>query len=369
VGVVRPSYVEIDLTAIRHNAAEIRRTVAPARLCAVVKADGYGHGDVPVAEAALAGGADWLAVALVEEGARLREAGIDAPILVLGETVPEDAPEIVQWKLIPTVYSEGFLDVLERAAGDDPLRVHLKLDTGMHRVGVAAAGARLLAKRIAASNRLHLHGLWTHFAVAEEDAAFTRRQLAELESFRDELAATGINVPVVHAANTAGALAFPEARLDMVRTGIGVYGLRPASHIGVDLDLRPALQVRSRVATVKRLPAGARPSYGRRRPLERESTVVSVPLGYADGVHRRLGEAGGEVLIGGKRFAFAGTVTMDHIIIDVGDEAVEAGDDVVILGRQGGEEISAEEWAQRLGTINYEILCDFGPRLPRRYRS
>ena len=369
MGVVRPSFVEINLAAIRHNAAEIRRAVAPARLCAVVKADGYGHGDVPVAEAALAGGAGWLAVALVEEGARLREAGIEAPILVLGETVPDDAPEIVRWELTPTVYSDEFLDVLETAAGAEPVQVHLKLDTGMHRVGIAAAGARPLAKRIAASGRLQLHGLWTHFAVAEEDPEFTRRQLAELEAFRDELTAAGIEVPVAHAANTAGALAYPEARLDLVRSGIGVYGLRPAPHIGPDLDLRPAMQVRSRVATVRRLPAGTRPSYGRRRALERESTVVSVPLGYADGVHRRLGEAGGEVLIRGKRFAFAGTVTLDHIIIDVGDEPVEAGDDVVILGRQGNAEISAEEWADRLGTINYEILCDFGPRLPRRYRQ
>jgi alanine racemase len=368
VGLVRPSFVEVDLAAVRHNAGVLSREVAPALLCAVVKADGYGHGDVPVAEAAIAGGASWLAVALAEEGARLREAGIEAPILVLGETVPEDAGEIVRWDLVPTIYTPDFLDVLEAAAGTTPLRVHLKLDTGMHRVGAPAAAARALAKRIAASDRVELHGLWTHFAVAESDSAFTLTQLTELQAFRDELAADGIEIPIVHAANTAGALGFPEARLDMVRTGIGIYGLRPARHIGSGLDLHPAMQVRSRVATVRRLPAGARPSYGRRRALENESTVVSVPLGYADGIPRRLGEAGGEVLIRGKRHPFAGTVTMDHIIVDVGDAPVTVGDDVVVLGRQDDAEINADEWADRLGTINYEIVCDFGPRLPRRYR-
>ncbi len=365
---MRPSWIEVDLGAIRHNVGLLKDAFAPGRLCAVVKADGYGHGDVPVAEAALDAGADWLAIALVEEGVRLREAGVDAPILLLSEPAAEDAAEVVRWRLTPTAYRQGFLEALA-AAASEPVGVHLKVDTGMHRVGCDPADAVRLAKQIVAAPTLDFAGLWTHFAVAEEDDDFTRRQLLTLLACRDTLAAQGLEPRMVHAANTAGGLVLASARPDMVRAGLGVYGLRPAPHVGADLDLRPAMRVVSHVAMVKRLPAGARPSYGRRRELYRATTVATVPLGYADGVARRLAQQGGHVLIGGQRRAFAGNVTMDQIVIDVGDDDVAVGDEVVVLGRQGAEEISADEWAERLGTINYEIVCGFGPRLPRRYRG
>jgi alanine racemase len=357
--------MEVDLAAIRANAAALAGAFAPAALCAVVKADGYGHGDVPAAEAALEGGAARLAVALVGEGARLREADLDAPILLLSESDPEDAAEVVRWRLTPTVYRASFLEALERVA---PPRypVQVKVDTGMHRVGAAPAVAADLARRVA-SSPLHLEGIWTHFAVAEEDPAFTASQLQSLQALVASLAAEGVRPEMIHAANTAGGLAYEAARLDLVRAGIGVFGLRPAPHLAPEVELRPAMRIVSRVAYLQRLPAGARPSYGRRRALPAEATVATVPIGYADGVPRRLAENGGEVLIGGRRHPFAGSITMDQIMVDVGDHPVAVGDEVVLLGRQESAEIGADEWAGRLGVLNYEVVCGFGPRLPRRY--
>lgn len=363
---MRPSWIEVDLDAITHNVAGIRRAVAPAVVCAVVKADAYGHGDVPVADAALRGGAEWLAVALVEEAVRLREAGIDAPILLLSEPDPSDAAQVVAWDLRPTVYRRGFARALGDAASA-PHPVHVKVDTGMHRAGADPDAAADLLALVEDHELLRLEGLWTHFAVAEEDTDFTATQLRRFEDVVAARRAVAGPDLLLHAANTAGALAYPQARLDLVRVGIGIYGLRPATHIGPDVALSPAMRVVSRVAMLRRLPAGARPSYGRRRALPAPATVATVPIGYADGVDRRLSSLGGEVLIRGRRHPFAGTVTMDQIVVDVGDEPVEVGDEVVLLGAQGRQEISADEWADRLATINYEIVCRFGPRLPRRY--
>jgi len=357
--------MEVDLAAIRANAAALVAAFAPAALCAVVKADGYGHGDVPAAEAALEGGAAWLAVALVAEGARLREADVEAPILLLSEPDPEDAAEVVRWRLTPTVYRHSFLDALERAAPPG-FPVQVKVDTGMHRVGAAPALAADLARRVAASP-LRLEGIWTHFAAAEEDPAFTADQLRGLNTVLAALAAEGVRPEMVHAANTAGGLAYPDARLDLVRAGIGLFGLRPAPGLAPAVRLRPAMRIVSRVAHLQRLPAGARPSYARRRPLPREATVATIPMGYADGVPRRLAEGGGGVLIGGRRHPFAGSITMDQAVVDVGDHRLQVGDEVVFIGRQGREEITADDWAAGMGVLNYEVVCGFGPRLPRRY--
>jgi alanine racemase len=362
---VRPSWVEVDLEAVRRNVAAIAAAIAPAEVCAVVKADGYGHGDVPVAEAALDGGATRVAVALVTEGVGLREAGVTAPILLLSEPAHEDLDDVIAWNLTPTMYRRSFLESLA-AAAPEGFGVHVKLDTGMHRVGASPEVARELALAVAAGP-LRLEGVWTHFPVAEADHEFTRGQVAALQAFLDDLAEAGVRPEVVHAANTAGALADIGARFDFARIGLGIYGLRPAPGYAPEVDLQPAMRIVSRVAYLRRHPAGARPSYGRVRPLERESTVATVPIGYADGVPRRLAPLGGTVLIGGKRYPFAGTITMDQVLIDVGDDPVDIGDEVVLLGRQGEDEISADEWAERLGTITWEIVCGFGPRLPRRY--
>jgi alanine racemase len=367
---MRPSWIEVDLDAIRSNVATIREVVAPALVCAVVKADGYGHGDVPVAEAALAGGAGWLAVAMVEEGCRLREAGIEAPILLLSEPPEGDAADVVRWGMIPTVYRRSFGEAIAGAVhGDAPYPIHVKVDTGMHRVGTDPSAALEVAQYTADDPRLRLDGVWTHFAVAESDPEFTAQQGKQLTKFAADLAERGIDPPIVHAANTAAALGAPATRFDMVRVGLGVYGLRPDPDPAPEIPLLPAMRVVSQVALLRRLEAGARPSYGRRRPLPRAATVATVPIGYADGVARRLSQVGGEVLIGGRRRPYAGTVTMDQIVVDVGDDPVSVGDEVVLIGRQGDEVITADEWARLLDTINYEIVCDFSPRLPRRYRG
>ena len=369
----RPTWVEIDLGAIRHNVAVMRDLVAPAAVMAIVKADAYGHGAVPVANAALEAGASALGVALVEEGVHLRDAGIDAPILVLSEPAPDAAAEVVARGLTPVVYTEAGIDALARAVTDEgraPLGVHLKVDTGMHRVGATPNDVVALATRVDRHEELALEGVCTHFAVADEpEHAYTAEQLERFATARTSLAEAGMTPGVVHAANSAAAIGFPESRFDMVRTGIAIYGVTPGPGIGADLGLRPALALRSRVSHVKRLHRGDAVSYGLRYELARDATIATVPIGYADGVPRNLGAAGAEALLHGRRFPIAGTVTMDQLLIDVGDEPVAVGDVVTFLGQDGSGSVTAEEWAEHLGTIGYEIVCGIGPRVPREYRS
>ena len=366
---MRPSWIEVDLHAIEHNAVEIARHIAPSRLCAVVKADAYGHGDIPVAEAAVRGGAEFLAVALVEEGIRLREADIDAPIIVLSEPSPEEIGDLVENSLTPAVYRQSFIDALAAAAAsvaNTPYPVHLKVDTGMHRVGASPIDAFAIARAIHDDPRIHLQGVFTHFPVSEEDVDYTAKQNTALERFLTTIAADGIEPKLVHAANTAAAFDLSDTRHTLSRVGLGLYGLRPVAASGSDLDLKPAMRVVSHVGYLQSLPTGARPSYGRIRPLDGAGRIATVPIGYADGVPRRLSTTA-EVLINGKRYPYAGTVTMDMVVVDVGNDEVAEGDEVVLLGSQGDETVSADEWADLLGTINYEIVCNFGPRLPRRY--
>jgi alanine racemase len=382
----RPAWADIDLDAVRHNAGVLRTLIGPAALCAVVKADGYGHGDVPVARAALEGGATWLAVALVEEGVTLRQAGVGAPILLLSEPPVEGMAEAVARDLVPTVYTASGIAALGRMAAESdlaPVAVHLKVDTGMHRVGADPDDAVALADAIAADPRLELGAVWTHLAVADgedpDDRDFTALQLERFDGVVAALATAGHRPPLIHVANTAGTIGSAASRHDLVRCGLAVYGLTPTPALATaladatgGLRLRPVLSLHSQVTYVRDLAAGQRPSYGRRRPLPGDSRVATVPIGYADGVPRRLFDQGGEVLIGGVRRPLAGVVTMDQIVVDCGpaDVApVAVGDEVVLIGGQGAEEVTAEEWADLLGTISYEVLCDIGPRVPRLLRG
>lgn len=369
----RPAWAEVDLGAILHNVGVLVTRCAPAAVCAVVKADGYGHGAVPVARAALEGGATWLAVAVVEEGIALRDAGIDAPILLLSEPSPEAVAVAVAKELTLTVYTSDGVEAAAAAAvarRPSALPVHVKVDTGMHRVGASRDAALALARAVHGNDGLVLEGLWTHFAVADEadDGGYTAAQLVSFDELRAELAREGIEPAIVHAANSAGAMAHPASRYDLVRCGIAVCGHSPSDDLAGRAELRPALSLMARVTFVKELDAGERISYGLRYTLDRPSTIATVPLGYADGVTRRLSAVGGCVLIGGERRPIAGTVTMDQLMVDCGPRSdVRAGDEVVLIGRQGGEYIAAEEWAERLGTISYEVLCGIGPRVPRVY--
>ena len=382
----RPAWADVDLAAVRHNASLLCGAVAPARLCAVVKADGYGHGGVSVARAAVDGGASWLAVALVEEGVALRDAGIEVPILLLSEPPIDGMPEAVGRDLVPTVYSRPCIDELAKSAvavGRSAVDVHLKVDTGMHRVGAGPGEIAELADAVAAAPPLRLGALWTHLPVADgtddEDVAFTRLQLDRFDATLATLAAAGHRPPLTHVANSAGAIAVPASRRDLVRCGIAVYGMAPTPVLADTLAaetgggrLRPVLSLRTRVTYVRDLEAGERPSYGRCRPLPARSTVATAPIGYADGVPRRLFDEGADVLVRGRRRPLAGAVTMDQIVIDCGppgSDPVAVGDEVVLLGRQADEEITADEWATRLGTISYEVLCGIGPRVPRHPRG
>jgi alanine racemase len=375
----RPAWAEIDLAAITHNARVLSQLARPAQLCAVVKANGYGHGAAAVARAALDGGAIGLAVALVDEGVDLRLRGVRGPILLLSECGSDAVDAAMANNLTPTLYSAEGVELFSAAARQLGQRksVHVKVDTGMHRVGASVADVPAILRAVADDQLLVFEGLWTHLAVADgesaDDRTFTHRQLASFDSVLADLDRVGALPTLVHAANTAGAIAYPAARYNMVRCGIGLYGYLPGPSVTAALadaapgaTLQPALSLRARVTSVRTLEEGARPSYGRLRPLPGRSLVATVPLGYADGVPRALFTKGYSVLIGGRRRPLAGMVTMDQIVVDCGDDgSVRPGDEVVLLGRQGEEEITADEWAALLGTISYEVLCGIGPRVPR----
>lgn len=365
---LRPAWAEVRLDRIRDNAAFLAGKASPALLCAVVKADGYGHGSVEVARAALEGGASWLAVALAEEGAVLRREGIEAPILLLSEPPPAAWFDVVRDRLTPTVYAAESIDALAEVAATsaESIPVHLKVDTGMHRVGARSEDIVDLARRIEVAPGLRLEALWTHLAVADEAGNdFTATQLQRFDEAQKAVAAAGVAFDLAHASNSAGVIYHPGGRFDLVRTGIALYGYDPA---GVpSAELRPALELKARVTFVKRVPAGDAISYGLRYRFDRESTVATIPIGYADGVPRRLGLVGGEVLLRGRRRPIAGVVTMDQITVDCGDDEVAVGDEVVLLGSQGEETITADDWARLVETISYEILCGIGPRVPRVY--
>jgi alanine racemase len=361
---LRPTWVEVDLAAIRHNVGVLKPE--NAELMAVVKADAYAHGDVAVARAALDGGASWIGVALVEEGVRLREGGIEAPILVLSEFPPGAEVVAIAAGLTPSLYSEAALERLAAAAAGRHLGVHVKVDTGMHRVGVYPPEATTdFVDRVSAAG-LRPEALWTHFASSSEDEKTTLVQLETFQATVEEVRSAGHTPALLHTANSGATILYPETHLDLVRTGIAIYGLEPGPGVADGLGLRPALTWRSKVSSTKRLPAGERVSYGHRYQLERDANVATVPVGYADGYPRMLSSRA-DVLIRGHRCRVAGSVTMDQLIVDCGDVPVEPGDDVILIGRQGDRSVTAEELAGLAGTIGYEIVTGIGSRVPREH--
>lgn len=378
----RPTVAVVDLDAIRHNLGilkpEAATEVSPtdptlnprqAQVMAVVKANGYGHGAVPVARAALEAGVEWLGVALVEEGIELRDAGIGSRILVLTEFPPGSEKEALQAGLTPSLYSQDGLHRLAEAAGSvgTTVSVHLKIDTGMHRVGLDPSQAEAFVSRLIDSG-LDLEGVWTHFAVADEpENPVTQLQFDRFHSVLAGFEANGMKPRIVHAANSAATMTLPETHLDLVRIGIAMYGLSPGPDLaGQAAALRPSLSWRSAVSMAKRVRAGEGVSYGLTHAPERDSTIATIPVGYADGYSRSLSNRA-EVIIRGRRYPVAGTVTMDQIMVDCGDDVVEPGDEVVLIGRQGDVEVTADELARWSGTINYEVVCGISPRVPREY--
>ncbi len=375
----RWAWAEIDLAAVSHNVGVLRAAASPADVWAVVKANGYGHGAEDVAWAALDAGATGLCVALTAEGVALRRAGIDAPILVLTQQPAADVPAIIEHRLLPTVYTAEYGDAVAQAveaSGAAPIGVHVKIDTGMQRVGAAPSAAVALVEHLAGlAPGVRVDAVFTHLACADEPtAAANAQQLAAFDGVLTALAAAELLPPVVHAANSAAALAIPDARRSLVRAGIALYGIAPGPGVAeLATALRPAMSLRARVSFVKRVDAGSHASYGWRHTFAEPTTVATVPIGYADGVPRRLGtlpdRPGADVLIGGRRHPIVGVVTMDQLLVDVGDAPVAVGDEVVLLGAQGDQRITAEHWADRLGTIGYEIVCGISARVPRVHRG
>jgi alanine racemase len=362
----------VNLAAIERNVARLRGGLADGvGLCAVVKGDGYGHGALPAAGAALAGGARMLAVATAGEAAELRAGGVQAPVLVMGAVSDEELPVALESRGELVAWSPDFVDRLVEAcarSASAPIRVHVKLDTGMGRLGTRDPDEALrVAERVAeAGPALELAGVMTHFASADEDPSFTAAQLARFAPF---VAAVRERWPglVVHAANSAATLREPASHFDLVRCGIAIYGCDPMNQDPFAHGLEPALELSSYVAAVKLARAGDSAGYGRRWTAASDTWVATVPIGYGDGVRRALTN-NCDVLIGRRRYPLVGTVSMDNITVDVGArDAVRPGDRVTIIGGDGGERQTAEEVARRIGTISYEIVCGLTPRVPRVY--
>ena len=362
---IRPTEVEIDLEALRHNVRLMRETAGGAKVLAVVKADAYGHGAVPCAKAALEAGADMLAVALIEEGIELREAGIEAPILMLGQTDSRGAFAAVEYGIAQVVFTEDVLLALEGAARSLGVtaQAHIKLDTGMNRIGVRTAEE--LEQLLAVAEQcphVHIAGAMTHFATADvPESDFGEEQIKKYENMLAVIEKNGLTV-TRHAAASAAAVRYAQAHYDMVRAGIMMYGC-DEMHV---LPVKPVLKWVTKVVHVKTIAAGETVSYGRRFTAQQETKIATIPVGYADGYKRAFTNRA-QVLISGQRVNVAGTVCMDQVMLDVTGLDVKPGDEVVLLGAQGGEEITAQELADIAGTICYEILTGITKRVPRRY--
>ena len=367
------TWAEIDLEAIRKNVRSfVRHVGSTVQVMAVVKANAYGHGAVPVARAALEAGATRLAVHRLTEGIELRQAGIEAPVLVMGYTPPTGADAFVQWNLTPSTITPEFAQALSAsaAAQGKTMPVHVKVDTGMSRYGLLPAEVVPFLQAARALPGIRVEGLFTHFATADaSDQTWVRQQIAEFDQVIAAIRNTGMDIPIIHAANSATTMKLPEAHYNAVRPGIAMYGMHPSSEWEPVFELYPALTLKSTVSRVRKLPVGAGVSYGRTFVTNRPTTAALVPVGYGDGYHRILSNKG-IVLVHGKRAPIIGRVCMDQFVIDVtGIPGVQQNDEVVLVGRQGAERVSAEEVGRLAGSINYEVTTGLLPRVVRKYRG
>jgi alanine racemase len=360
----------VNVAAIERNAARLCSRLAPGtQLCAVVKADASGHGAVPVARAALAGGATSLAVATVGEAAELRAAQLTAPVLILGAISNEELPVALAARAEIVAWSERFVaDVAQLADGARPVGVHVKLDSGMGRLGTREADEAMAVAELVQSRgpALVLAGAMTHLATADDDPDFVAEQLAVFAPFAERLRER-VGALRVHAANSAATLREPRSHFDMVRCGIALYGCDPMNEDPDPYGLEPALELSSYVAALKPIRPGQSAGYGRRFIADRRTWIATLPIGYGDGVRRALTN-NCDVLINGRRYPLVGTVSMDNVTVDVGsDPEVRVGARAVLIGRSGGERQTVEDIAHRVGTINHEILCGISARVPRHY--
>ena len=369
-GLCQRAWVEIDQAALAHNVRQLKKLLASkTQLMAVVKADAYGHGATMVARTALDAGAGGLCVATVQEGIQLREAGIEAPILLLGATnTPEQVRAIAYWQLQPTICTpQQALVFSETLSGlKKTLSVHLKLDTGMSRLGMPWQEARQFVELVKRLPYLEIKSVYSHLATADTlDATVMRLQHQRFEEAIAQLHSAGIEPPCLHLANSAATLTDPALHYDLVRVGLALYGLYPAEHLRGAIDLKPVMQVKARVTQVKTIPPGTGVSYGYQFIAERQMRLAVIGIGYADGIPRNLSNKM-TVLIRGQKVRQIGAITMDQLMLDVSEiPDLQTGEVVTLIGKDGDLSISADDWAQSLGTISWEILCSFKHRLPR----
>lgn len=374
---------EIDLSAIAHNTREFARIVGPdVRIMPAVKADGYGHGAVEISKTALANGASALGVARVEEGIALREAGISVPILVFGYASPKNTTDLLDFDLTATVSHKDVAKALSELASKSgkKVKVHLKVDSGMGRIGLLTAQGHPGCQgnyhhavddviSMAGLQGLEIEGIYTHFASADSyDKSYARDQLSLFINFIDKIEKKGLFIPVKHAANSAATIEIPESRLDMVRPGISFYGLTPSDEVDMSkVNIKPAMQLKSRIISLKTVPKGFHVSYSSIHVTDRETTIAVVPVGYADGFSRHF-SSNGFMLVNGKRAPIVGRVCMDLTMLDVGHiDGIELEDEVVVFGTQNGENLGVDELAARIDTIHYEIISNLSPRVRRVY--
>ncbi|MDD5432241.1 MAG: alanine racemase [Candidatus Omnitrophica bacterium] len=363
----RPTWAEVNLGNILHNFKEIKGRVAPnTKIMVTVKADAYGHGLIPVSQKLVSAGVDFLGVASIDEGIKLRESGINLPILILGLILKEDIDPVFEYKLTPSVCDEELAVSLNNFAKSrsEHLNLHVKVDTGMGRIGVLHQEADALIKKISKLRFVNIEGVFTHFPFADLNKDFTLYQIKLFEKLIQKLNKLGIKINLFHAANSMGLIDYNHSHLNMVRPGLVIYGLSPKE--GLEVNLKPVLSLKTRVIYVKKVPKGYGISYGHDYITKKPTQIVTIPIGYGDGYPRNLSNQA-PVLIKGKRFKISGKICMDQIMVDVGDLKVNVGDEVVLIGSQGKNKILTEELARISGTIPYEIVCGFGARIPRVY--
>jgi len=363
----RPTWAEINLNHLEYNFKKVKSLLRPQiKVLVTVKADAYGHGLVPVAKRLVVCGVDYFGVASIDEGIELRKAGIKTPILLLGLILKEDINPLFTYKLTPTICDRAMASVLnaKAAALKQKMPVHIKVDTGMGRIGVLSAQALGLVKDIYKFKNIIIQGIFTHFALADSNRKITNQQINLFNKLISDLKKIGITIPLVHAANSIGLISYRHSHFTMVRPGLVIYGLYPKKKLG--LNLKPVLSLKTKVVFIKQVGPGYGISYGATYKTSRTTHIVSLPVGYGDGYPRNLSNLGW-LLIGGRRFRISGRICMDQIMVDVGNFKPKIGAPVVLIGQQGGRQVTAEELADLSGTISYEIVSGLGSRIPRIY--
>lgn len=363
----RPTWAEVNLDNLAYNFKEIKKRVSSrVRIMACVKADAYGHGIIPVSKRLVSCGVNYLGVASIDEGITLRQAGIKVPVLILGLALKKDIAPLFRYKLIPTVCTEELALALNKIASlkKKVIKIHIKVDTGMGRLGVLSKDALSFIRKIHKLKYLNIEGIFTHFPCADTDKDFTFFQLKQFNYLIEALKKEKIIIPLCHTANSMAIISYKKSHFNMVRPGLALYGLYPRG--GLAIKLKPVLSLKTKIIYLKKVPKSYSVSYGRTYITRGQTQIATLPIGYGDGYSRNLSNQG-PVLIKGRRFKISGRVCMDQIMVDVGNIPAKIGDEAILIGSQGNNKITAEELAKLSGTISYEIVCGLGSRIPRVY--